>query len=192
MTTPVYTTTGAYWYSKQKFPQGLPIKGPEDLKGYKLCGILGYNYTGYRIPPEMVTYRPKTYQAAFSMVSLGRCDLFLSNIPTVIGKTKLGELTLPEDVEQRVQVCPRAPFIFSSQILAARSPCWRINQDSHPPVPRVTDVYFLKHLPQCGRHCSQKPSGLRQTRCDLSPSEVCLWLNSNHMKAGFDRRSTCF
>lgn len=51
MRTPVYTTTGAYWYSQQKFPQGLAIDGPEDLKGYKLCGILGYNYTGYRIPP---------------------------------------------------------------------------------------------------------------------------------------------
>lgn len=157
MTTPVYTTTGAYWYSKEKFPQGLAINGPSDLKRHKLCGILGYNYTGYRIPPDVVKNWPKTYQAAFSMVSLGRCDVFLSNIPTVIGKAKLGELTVPEGiVGKRVPGLPSGTFhIF----IAKSSPraellLAQINQAIHVLNYRgMTDEIFLKYLPQCGRHC---------------------------------------
>ena len=157
MTAPVYTTTGAYWYSKQRFPQGPLIRSPEDLKGYQLCGILGYNYTGYQLPPELVLHRPKTYQAAFSMLSLGRCDLFLSNIPTVMGKTKLGELTVPDDVDgKRVPGLPSGTFHI---LIAKTSPrahvlLAEINQAILTLNYRgVTDDIFRKYLPQCGRSC---------------------------------------
>lgn len=157
MTAPVYTTTGAYWYSKQRFPNGPVIQNPADLKDYRLCGILGYNYTGYRLPPDMVKHRPKTYQAAFTMVSLGRCDLFLSNIPTVVGKTKLGELSVPDDVDgKRVPGLPSGTFhIF----IAKSSPrahmlLSEINQAILTLTYRgVTDEIFRKYLPQCGRSC---------------------------------------
>ncbi len=157
LTAPVYTTTGAYWYSKQQFPQGPEINSPADLKGYRLCGILGYNYTGYRIPPDMVKTRPKTYQAAFDMVSLGRCDLFLSNIPTVVGKTKLGELTLPKDVVgERVPGLPSGTFhiFIAKSSPRAQALLADINQAILTLHYRgITDEIFLKYLPQCGRHC---------------------------------------
>ncbi len=152
MTAPVYTTTGAYWYSKQRFPNGPVIQNPADLKDYRLCGILGYNYTGYRLPPDMVKHRSKTYQAAFTMVPLGRCDLFLSNIPTVVGKTKLGELSVPDDVDgKRVPGLPSGTFhIF----IAKSSPrahmlLSEINQAILTLTYRgVTDEIFRKYLPQ--------------------------------------------
>jgi polar amino acid transport system substrate-binding protein len=157
ITSPVYTTTGAYWYSKRKFPQGPVIHSPADLKDYQLCGILGYNYTGYQIPTELVTSWPKTYQAAFSMLSLGRCDLFLSNIPTVVGKTQLGELTIPDDVDgKRVPGLPSGTFhIF----IAKSSPrahmlLTEINQAILILDYRgITEEIFRKYLPQCGHNC---------------------------------------
>jgi polar amino acid transport system substrate-binding protein len=157
ITAPVYTTTGAYWYSKRKFPQGPVIHSPADLQGYRLCGILGYNYTGYQIPTDMVKSRPKTYQAAFSMVSLGRCDLFLSNIPTVVGKTRLGELTIPNDVDgKRVPGLPSGTFhIFIAKASPrAETLLAEINQAILTLGYRgITDEIFRKYLPQCGQDC---------------------------------------
>jgi polar amino acid transport system substrate-binding protein len=157
ITAPVYTTTGAYWYSKRKFPQGPAIHSPDDLKGYRLCGILGYNYTGYQIPPELVKSRPKTYQAAFTMVSLGRCDLFLSNIPTVVGKAKLGELTIPDEVDgKRVPGLPSGTFhiFIAKSSPRAQALLAEINQAVLTLNYRgVTEEIFRKYLPQCGRDC---------------------------------------
>jgi polar amino acid transport system substrate-binding protein len=157
ITAPVYTTTGAYWYSKQKFPQGPMIRSPADLQGYRLCGILGYNYTGYRISSERVQNQPRTYQAAFNMVSLGRCDLFLSNIPTVVGKTKLGELTVPDDIDgKRVPGLPSGTFhiFIAKSSPRAQALLAEINQAILTLHYRgITDQIFRKYLPQCGRDC---------------------------------------
>lgn len=157
VTTYVYTTTGSYWYSRAKYPQGPNIKSPRDLKNYNLCGIFGYNYAGYGVAPDLISGRPKSYQAAFDMVSLGRCDLFLSNIPTVLGKVTLGELTVPEGmVGEKVpglepgtfhifiaKTSPRALALFTN-----------INQALHVLTFRgVVDTIFNKYLPTCGRNC---------------------------------------
>jgi polar amino acid transport system substrate-binding protein len=157
VTTYVYTTTGGYWYSKTKFPRGPSVKGPEDLKNYSLCGIFGYNYAGYGVPPELISSWPKTYQAAFNMLSLGRCDLFLSNIPTVLGKVTMGKLILPEGV-----VGKKVPGLESGTFhifIAKTSPralmlLTNVNQALHVLTFRgVTDAIFNKYLPTCGRHC---------------------------------------
>lgn len=157
VTTYVYTTTGGYWYSKMKYPQGPSIKSPQDLKNHNLCGIFGYNYAGYGVSADLISSRPKSYQAAFDMMSLGRCDLFLSNIPTVLGKVTLGELTLPEAV-----VGEKVPGVKSGTFhifIAKTSPraqalLANINQALHVLSFRgVTDAIFNKYLPTCGRHC---------------------------------------
>jgi polar amino acid transport system substrate-binding protein len=157
VTTYVYTTTGGYWYSKKKYPLGPTVKSPDDLKNYNLCGIFGYNYAGYGVPSDLIVSRPKDYQAAFTMVSLGRCDLFLSNIPTVLGKVTLGELTIPEDV-----VVEKVPGLESGTFhifIAKTSPraetlLTHINQAIHVLNFRgITDAIFGKYLPTCSRHC---------------------------------------
>ena len=157
MTAPVYTTTGAYWYSTQRFPQGPKIDSPADLRGYRLCGILGYNYTGYQIPDGLVKIRPTTYQAALRMVALGRCDLFLSNIPTVVGKTQLAELTLPDGIEgKRVPSLPSGTFhiFIAKSSPRAQTLLAEVNQAILTLAYRgITDDIFRKYLPQCGRHC---------------------------------------
>jgi polar amino acid transport system substrate-binding protein len=157
VTTYVYATTGGYWYSKTKYPQGPSVKSPRDLKNYNLCGIFGYNYAGYGVSPDLISSRPKTYQAAFKMVSLGRCDLFLSNIPTVLGKVTLGELTVPEEVlGEKVPGLESGTFhIFiaktSPRALALLT---NINQALHVLTFRgESDAIFNKYLPTCGRHC---------------------------------------
>lgn len=157
VTTYVYTTTGGYWYSKKTYPQGPRVKNPQDLKHYNLCGIFGYNYAGYGVSRDLISSWPKTYQAAFKMLSLGRCDLFLSNIPTVLGKVTLGELTVPEDV-----VGEKVPGLESGTFhifIAKTSPralalLTHVNQALQVLTFRgVTDAIFNKYLPTCGRHC---------------------------------------
>jgi polar amino acid transport system substrate-binding protein len=157
VTTYVYTTTGGYWYSKKKYPQGPTIKRPEDLKNYNLCGIFGHNYAGYGVLPDLISSRPKDYQAAFTMVSLGRCDLFLSNIPTVLGKVTLEELTIPKGV-----VGEKVPGLESGTFhifIAKTSPraqalLTNIDQAIHVLTFRgIADAIFNKYLPTCGRHC---------------------------------------
>jgi polar amino acid transport system substrate-binding protein len=157
VTTYVYTTTGGYWYSKKKYPQGPTVKRPEDLRNYNLCGIFGYNYAGYGVSPDLISSRPKNYQAAFTMVSLGRCDLFLSNIPTALGKVTLGELTIPEEVVgEKVPGVELGTFhIFIAKTSPrAQTLLTNINQAIHVLNFRgTTDVIFNKYLPMCGRHC---------------------------------------
>lgn len=156
-TTYIYTTTGGYWYSTKKYPEGPVLKTPEDLKKYNLCGIFGYNYTGYGVAADVLSSQPKDYQAAFTMVSLGRCDLFLSNIPTALGKVALGELTIPEDVVgKKVPGLPSGTFhIFIAKTSPrAQALLARINQAIHVLNFRgITDEIFTKYLPTCGRHC---------------------------------------
>jgi polar amino acid transport system substrate-binding protein len=153
----VYSTTGGYWYSKTTYPAGPTVKSSDDLKRYNLCGIYGYNYAGYGVPPDLIRSRPKDYQAAFAMLSLGRCDLFLSNIPTVLGKVALGELTIPEAV-----VGEKVPGLESGTFhifIAKTSPraqtlLTQINQALHVLNFRgISDAIFNKYLPTCGRHC---------------------------------------
>ena len=157
VTTYVYTTTGGYWYSKKTYPDGPVINRPDDLKNYRLCGIRGHNYAGYGIPPELISSTPSDYQAAFSMVSLQRCDLFLSNLATAQGKARLGELVIPPDIVGKkmphlkpgtfhifiAKTSPRAQYLLSE-----------INQAIHILTFRgITDQIFDRYLPACGRHC---------------------------------------
>jgi polar amino acid transport system substrate-binding protein len=157
VTAAVYTTTGGYWYSTKTFPAGPVVNSPDDLKQYNLCGIFGHNYAGYGVSPEHIRSRPKDYQAAFTMVSLGRCDLFLSNIPTVLGKVTLGDLVIPDGV-----IGKKVPGVESGAFhifVAKTSPrayelLTKINQALHVlHFQGVTDRIFTKYLPMCGRHC---------------------------------------
>ena len=157
ITTYIYTTTGGYWYSKKYYPQGPVVNSPDDLKNYKLCGIHGYNYTGYRVTNDMLSSTPLNYQAAYAMVSKGRCDLFLSNIPTPLGKVKLGELTIPKDVVgKKVPNLPSGTFhIFIAKSSPRASELLtQINQAIHIlNFNGITDKIFYTYLPTCGRHC---------------------------------------
>lgn len=153
----VYTTTGGYWYSTRQYPKGPHIQTPADLKRYALCGIQGHNYAGYGITPDLIRNRPSTYQSALDMVSKGRCDLFLSNLPIPLGKAKLGELTIPRGV-----VGKKVPHLSSGTfhiLVAQGSPrayelSTKINQAIHLlNLSGVTDEIFDKYLPACGRHC---------------------------------------
>jgi polar amino acid transport system substrate-binding protein len=153
----LYTTTGGYWYSKTQFPQGPVVNSPDDLRNYKLCGIHGYNYTGYRITDDVLIATPPNYQAAFHMVSSGRCDLFLSNIPTPLGKVKLGELTIPTDVVgKKVPQLPSGTFhiFIAKSSPRAQELLTRISQAIHLlNYQGITDKIFYTYLPTCGRHC---------------------------------------
>lgn len=74
---PYYATTVYYYYSKRHHPDGLPLKGPADLKSFRLCGLRGYNYAGYGIDTRAIDQGAGDFPALIAKMHLGRCDLFL-------------------------------------------------------------------------------------------------------------------
>ncbi|WP_070971846.1 substrate-binding periplasmic protein [Vibrio sonorensis] len=71
-----YEVTPFYLYSKKTFPGGLNIKSIDDLKGYKVCGIHGYNYSDFGL--ENIDQNSVEVSEALNEVRLNRCDVFLS------------------------------------------------------------------------------------------------------------------
>lgn len=54
ITSALYRANQGLFYSTKKFKIPPKIDSPKDLKKYKICGILGYNYTMYRALGAMI------------------------------------------------------------------------------------------------------------------------------------------
>ncbi len=87
---PYYSTTVYYYYSRRHHPDGLAIKGPADLRNYRLCGVRGYNYVGYGIDAGAVDQGAGDFTALIAKTHLGRCDLFLEKNEIMTGYAAIG------------------------------------------------------------------------------------------------------
>jgi len=86
-----YQTTGCYFYSTQKFPNGLNIHKKEDLKDYNVGGIFGYNYSHYGLINENIDRGAKDYAALIQKLHLGRVEIFLENYEILKGFGWIGK-----------------------------------------------------------------------------------------------------
>ncbi len=84
-----YTTNSYYFYSKSNHPQGLDVTGKADLKKYRVCGLLGYNYTEYDVPE--VDTGATSFAALIEKLHLNRCDLFIEKIEPMAGFSIVGQ-----------------------------------------------------------------------------------------------------
>jgi polar amino acid transport system substrate-binding protein len=82
---PIYATEPYYFYSKKRFPEGLKITSPEDLKKYKVCGLLGYNYQIYGLGDKQVDTSTQTFDSLIPKLKLNRCDLFIEQYEIIAG-----------------------------------------------------------------------------------------------------------
>jgi polar amino acid transport system substrate-binding protein len=82
---PYYETTAHYFYSKKRYPHGLPIRQISDLRNYKAGGMLGYNYSHYGMEPGQVDDNAKNLTQLMAKLHAGRIDVALENIENVVG-----------------------------------------------------------------------------------------------------------
>jgi polar amino acid transport system substrate-binding protein len=91
LTTSYYAVRNFYFYSRKHFPQGLPINGVEDVRRYKVCGILNYDHSNMGFKPGEVDQGSKTYDALITKLHLGRCTLFISQYEAMVGYALIGQ-----------------------------------------------------------------------------------------------------
>lgn len=83
-----YVTNSYYFYSKQNYSAGLEVKDKADLKNFRVCGILGYNYDEYDVPEIDTGTADMT--ALIEKLHAGRCDLFIEKLEIMSGFTVMG------------------------------------------------------------------------------------------------------
>lgn len=112
LTRPYYQTTSYYFYSRRHNPNGLPIHSVADLKSYAVCGLLGYNYTGYGLKPGEVDQQARDFPAVIAKLHNRRCDLFVEKLEIMTGFLVIGEPFLQDKDLGRAAIpgMEQAPF----------------------------------------------------------------------------------
>lgn len=77
ITQPYYDVWHYYVYAHNNWPQGIAINNLEDLKRYKLCGLLGYNFDGFGIDTATVDTGATTLDQLMAKLQAKRCDLVI-------------------------------------------------------------------------------------------------------------------
>jgi len=77
--TPVMVSKERFYYLKEKFPNGLSISKFEDLKPYKMVGLLGYWYEEAAKKAGVDIHMVSKASFAWTMLSKGRADVFYEN-----------------------------------------------------------------------------------------------------------------
>ena len=91
LSSPYYSLTSNYFYSKTAHPDGLAINGIADIQKYQVCGLLGYNYETYGFPPHPIDQGARDFTALIKKIEVDRCDLFLEKYEILAGFTAIGE-----------------------------------------------------------------------------------------------------
>ena len=97
---PLYKTHNGVFYSKKRFPEGLPFIRASELNKYNLCGVLGYNFepfTSVGVTAEIDTGAPHN-RGNLQKLESQRCDFFLSAIEPVYGGQTIGQHIIPKDI----------------------------------------------------------------------------------------------
>lgn len=103
LSTPIYETHQGVFYSKKKYPSGIPISKPSDISNFKICGVLGYNYeylyTDYGIAKGIkIDTGAKSIYIVMRKIEAGRCDILVNSIESIYGATAIGKYTIPSDI----------------------------------------------------------------------------------------------
>ncbi len=109
---PYYSTTVYYYYSKRRHPDGLAVKGPADLRSYRLCGVRGYNYVGYGIDAAAIDQGAGDFTALIAKMHLGRCDLFLEKNEIMTAYAAIGRDYLADPDVGRAPMPGMKPGLF--------------------------------------------------------------------------------
>ena len=91
---PYYSISSALFYSSAKYPVPPKIASLGEMKKYRYCGLLGYNYTMYDIPPEQLDTGARDETSRLEMLRMGRCDFVLGDVEIIKAFAAMGQLNL--------------------------------------------------------------------------------------------------
>ena len=83
---PFYSTHGVYLYSRRVHPEGLTLSDMAQLSHMKVCGMGGYRYETFGIPPQAIDRgTTKSFEQMVTKLHLGRCDIAVGTREEVAG-----------------------------------------------------------------------------------------------------------
>lgn len=94
MSTPYYSVHSALFYRNSKYPVAPKLAAVADMKQYRYCGLFGYNYTMYDIPPTQMDTGSKDEWTRFAKLRHDRCDFALGDVEVLNGFVAMGQLDL--------------------------------------------------------------------------------------------------
>ncbi len=98
-TEPIYQISTGGFYNKNKLTGLDSFFGVAQLFSYEICGIRGYDYTPI---DSLISIRVAREQQALDLVALGRCDVFVSTVETIVYGAKMGIYKLNENTDYLV------------------------------------------------------------------------------------------
>jgi polar amino acid transport system substrate-binding protein len=96
LTRSYYTATNYYFYSRQRYPQGLAIANAGDLKHFPVCGIFGSNYTTYGFKSGELDQGTMDFPAMIAKLHMGRCAVFMEKYEVMAGFMAIGKRYLAD------------------------------------------------------------------------------------------------
>lgn len=107
-----YQMHPSYLYSAKHHPNGLAIDGRENLKRYRVCGLLGYNYIVFGLSKDDIDTGATDYDRLVKKLLIGRCDLSIDRLEILLGFKAIGKdfINHPDLVYQIIPGEPAEPF----------------------------------------------------------------------------------
>ncbi len=114
---PIYSTRTYYLWSQRVHPQGLQVRGQEDLKRYRLGGVHGYTYSQLDQIDMASLQRAPNYASLVQMLHLGRIDVIVVGEEVLHGLAGLPGYELARDRELgRAPLAVQRPNTFHMMI----------------------------------------------------------------------------
>ncbi len=89
--TPIMVGKEKAYYLKEKFPKGLKVSNLEDLKSYKMVGILGYWYEEPAKKAGINMHMVSSADLAWKVLGKGRAEILIEN--EVVAKVKMEKMS---------------------------------------------------------------------------------------------------
>ncbi len=94
LTEPYYSLHSVLFYATNKFPSPPNLATIADMRAYRYCGLFGYNYTMYEIPPAQLDTGAKDEPSRFAMLARDRCDFVLGDVEILKAFAAMGKVDL--------------------------------------------------------------------------------------------------
>lgn len=91
LTQAYYSTTHYYFYSRRHARDGWPIHSLDDLARLQVCGVRGYNYAAYRLPPERLDMGARDFASVVTKLHAERCQVAVEKLEVVAGYRVTGK-----------------------------------------------------------------------------------------------------
>lgn len=82
---PYATVHSVYYTSRKHWPNGLAIANVQDLRKYRVCGLIGNRFDGYGMPGQGVDTGASSYLSMINKLLAGHCDLFIEKMEVIDG-----------------------------------------------------------------------------------------------------------